>query len=171
VLALAAACGAGEPPDAGADASADGGPPGVAVQVGGADLKGERWVELGPGAEAAMVRGPQGGQHIWVSVRAQGLWPSKMRVDVTMTLLDSGVTVKPGTVPLLLTLKPGADGWVEAIGMTAYVKCPCQVVGRPVRIDVALIDLYGLTGAGQATVTPLWDGACGVTPTGSCAEQ
>lgn len=153
----------------------DGNGGGIAIVVGGSDDEGKTWVPWPEqGASAPMIRGPQGGQHVWVSVRTQGLWPKKMRLDVTMTLVDTGNVVKPGTVPLLLSLDELASTSPpqhQVIGVTAYVKCPCQVKGRKLRVEVDAVDLYGLVGHGEGTVTPTWDGDCSIDPVGSCASQ
>lgn len=159
--------------DAGAlDGGSDGSVEAIEVVVGGSDEPGQVFVPwTATGAVAPMIRGPQGGQHVWVSVRTRGLWPKKMRLDVTMTAIDTNVVVKPGKVPLLLSLVPGPDGYDEVIGVTAYVKCPCQVKDRKLRVDVDVVDLYGLVGHGVGYVTPTWDGDCSIDPVGSCAQQ
>ncbi len=154
------------------DGGADGTDETIAVVVGGSDEPGQVFVDWPEtGASAPMIRGPQGGQHVWVSVRTRGLWPKKMRLDVQMTAIDTEVVVKPGKVPLLLSLSPGPDGYDEVIGVTAYVKCPCQVKDRKLRVDVDVVDLYGLVGHGTGYVTPTWDGDCSIDPVGSCAQQ
>ena len=69
------------------------------------------------------------------------------------------------------TLEVQEDGSALSPGITAYVKCPCQIVGRAVRVRAEIVDLYGLTGAGEATIHPTWDGDCNSPPSGNCAEQ
>jgi hypothetical protein len=154
--------------DAGADADDS-----IAVVVGGgSDTTGKGFIDWSDGvATAPMIRGGQGGQHVWVTVRTHGLWPTKTRLNVTMTLIDTGIAVKPGTVPLMPTLHEIDANWHEVESITAYVKCPCQVAGRRIRVDVEAIDLYGLTGNGSATITPTWDGDCSQPPSGNCGEQ
>ncbi len=158
--------------DADADAT-DGGACGAAkLEVGGADKEGAGWVDWQSGAVSApMIRGPQGGQHIWVRTRSAGLWPKKARIDVTMTLVDTGVVVKPGTVPVMQTLLPESECSDLSPAITAYVKCPCQVVGRRIRVDVSLLDLYGVSAKAKAEITPAWDGDCSQPPSGNCGEQ
>ena len=144
----------------------------IRVELGGADDEGLLFVDWSSGdATPKMVRGPQGGQHIWVRTRSEGLWHKKARIDVTMTLIDSGNVVKPGTVPVMPTLEVQEDGSALSPGITAYVKCPCQIVGRAVRVRAEIVDLYGLTGAGEATIHPTWYGDCNSPPSGNCAEQ
>lgn len=162
--------------DADADAGADGGGDTsevIEVVVGGGDDEtGVGFVDWSTGqVTPPMIRGPQGGQHVWVAVRTRGLWPAKMRINVTMTLLDTGVAVKPGTVPLMPTLTPAEDGWHTVDRITAYVKCPCQVKDRLVRVSVETVDLYGLSGAAEATIRPTWDGDCSQPPAGNCDQQ
>lgn len=153
--------------DASPDGSGD-----TRVELGGADDEGQQFIDWADGtATPKMVRGPQGGQHIWVRTRSQGLWHKKARISVTMTLVDSGNVVKPGTVPVMPTLEVLPDGDALSPGITAYVKCPCQVVGRQVRVRAEIVDLYGLTGVGEATIRPTWDGDCSTPPSGNCNEQ
>lgn len=147
-------------------------PTDLAVEIGGALPQGDGWVSWGDGkATPAITRGPQGGQHIWVRVRTRGLWPAKQRLDVTMTLLDTGVVVRPGTVPILQSSQAEPDGSALSTAITAYVTCPCQVVGRRLRIHAAVVDLYGLAAEGSAEVTPTWDGDCSQKPVGNCTLQ
>lgn len=170
LLPLAGCAGDGDEADTvqdGQDGSGD-----ILVELGGADDEGQQFVDWSSGqATPKMVRGPQGGQHIWVRTRSTGLWPKKARIDVTMTLIDSGQVVKPGTVPNMPMLEEQQDGSALSPGITAYVKCPCQVVGRLVRVRAQIVDLYGLVGDGEATIRPTWDGDCTTPPSGNCAQQ
>ncbi len=144
----------------------------VSLVIGGADKEGAGWVDWQAAtATPPMIRGPQGGQHIWVRTRSRGLWQKKARLDVTMTLIDTGIVVKPGTVPVMHTLQPEGECQDLSPPITAYVKCPCQVVGRKVRVDVSLLDLYGVSAKAKAEITPTWDGDCSQPPSGNCGEQ
>lgn len=159
--------------DAGStDADAYSGP--TILEVGGADLKGSTFVDLSSGVTtASIIRGPQGGQHIWVMVRykGDGLWPKKMKVLVTMRIRETGAIVKPGTVPVTQTMV-ARDGWMQlATAVPAFVKCPCQVFGRVLDVTVEVTDLYGREMQATAPLKGTWDGSCVGVPPGSCAEQ
>ena len=172
VLAGLAACQVDSPdePDAGADTSTVE----MWAAVGGASVEGKGFIDWQDGsATPAIIRGPQGGQHIWVSVRMTGLSPKKLKMTVEMARKDNGTVVKPGAVPLILTLKPSPEHPTafEFASLTAFVKCPCQVAGKPLVVRLELADLYGRTFQTSATITPTWDGDCSLPPSSSCALQ
>ena len=148
--------------------------PATELQVGGSDDKGKAFVDLSSGTvKAPILRGPQGGQHIWVMVRfkGEGLWPKKMRLAVTMTIRDTKVVVKPGTVTVTQSLVE-KDGWRSIkTAIPAFVKCPCQVYGKLLDVEVDVIDLYGRTMSVKQAITGTWDGVCTGDPPGSCKAQ
>ncbi len=158
----------------GPDASDDTASVEMWAAVGGASADGKGFLDWQDGAATpAIIRGPQGGQHIWVSVRMRGLSPKKLKMTIEMARKDNSVVVKPGAVPLILTLKPSAalPSTFEFAALTAFVKCPCQVVGKPLVVRLDLADLYGRTFQTSATITPTWDGDCSSPPSSSCALQ
>ena len=144
------------------------------LEVGTADDKGKVFVDLGSGdIKAPILRGPQGGQHIWVMVRFRGddLSPKKLRIATTMSIKETGVVVKPGTVTMTQTMSEKDGWWQLKTAITSFVKCPCQVYDRKLVIDVDVIDLYGRTAKAQAEVTGTWDGVCSGDVPGSCKAQ
>lgn len=173
MLGLIMGCGPSEPSaDAGSTdgggADAQGDP---AVRIGGASDEGEGFVDWSDSdALAPMIRGIQGGQHIWVSVRARNVSHKKLRMAITAVLVDSGKTVIPGRVEYTSTLNE-VDGWLFYEGAQSFVKCPCQVQGRQLRMKLEVIDLYGRTADNEMVVTPTWDGNCDFDPAGSCKQQ
>jgi hypothetical protein len=175
LLTCIAGCTGGEPgPADGGDASGDGGAIETVIQIGGADKYGKQFIDLsGGGVKAPILRGPQGGQHIWLMVRFQGvdLSPKKLRIAATMRIRDTQVVVKPGTVTVTQTLRD-KKGWFQlSTAIPAFVKCPCQVYGKQLDVEAAVIDLYGRTAIAKETITGTWDGVCtGATP-GSCKAQ
>ena len=144
------------------------------AQVGGASDTGKGFVDWTDGeATPPMIRGPQGGQHVWVTVRMRGLSPKKLRMTVEMSRKDNGKIVKPGAVPVMSTVKtsPEFPSGFQSNYITAFVRCPCQVANKPLRVHLAVADLYGRTFETDATITPTWDGDCSLPPSSSCAEQ
>lgn len=107
-----------------------------------------------------IVSGPQGGQHIWVGVRAKNVWPQKLRMAVQMWDAETGELVKPGRVEITHTVTAGPDGWLEYTGIPAYVKLPCAVQDRKLRVRLEISDLYGVAAAQEAFIRPKWDGFC-----------
>ena len=168
---LAAGCSDEPSGDPDADAGSSDGDDTPIVLIGGASEMGEGFIDWSDGkATAPMIRGIQGGQHIWVSVRARNVSHKKLRMAITAVLEDSGKTVIPGRVEYTSTVGM-KDGWLFYEGAQSFVKCPCQVVGRRLRIELEVIDLYGRTAKHEAFITPTWDGGCEFAPAGSCKQQ
>ena len=172
LLALWGCTGGGDVVDAqdgGADASDATNTP--QVRVGGANDQGKGFVDWSDDkATPAMLRGIQGGQHIWFSVKARNVSAKKLRMAVTLIVDETTKAVIPGRVEYTST-PPEVDGWYLYQGARAYVKCPCQVVGRKLRVDLEVVDLYGRTASEQVWITPTWDGNCDFDPAGSCKKQ
>ena len=137
-------------------------PPGTAeVAVNGAQDDGSGWVNWHEAqVSPPIVMGPQGGQHVWVVVSTSTAFQAKrVRVTVRMTDLDTGEVVKPGDFQFTKDMVDAPDGR-RTPAITAYVKEPCKVAGRHVRVHVDVEDLVGLTGSAEATITPTWNGFC-----------
>ncbi|MSP92483.1 MAG: hypothetical protein EXR79_11900 [Myxococcales bacterium] len=155
-------------PDAVADCpSPDSADPDAAtapVAWGGGSLgDGSGFVEWDDGkATPVIIRGPQGGQHIWVSVRCKGFHPKKIRLGVEMFDAETGDAMKPGRVEVTISLKPDVEAWSLHAGIPAFVKEPCKVKNRKLRVKFDVMDLYGVHGQDEAFITPTWDGLCGV---------
>jgi len=171
-LLCAAACSPADGPDDKPDATADGGTDEApAVEIGGCDDDGKGFVDWSQSkSKPPMLRGIQGGQHIWFSVKARNVSKKKLRMAVTLIVEETTRTVIPGRVEYTSTL-PEVDGWYFYEGARAYVKCPCQVVGKQLRAELEVIDLYGRTASDQVWITPTWDGSCDHDPAGSCKKQ
>ncbi|MBM4342741.1 MAG: hypothetical protein FJ100_05135 [Deltaproteobacteria bacterium] len=132
------------------------------TRVGGADPEGKGWLDWSTGKDTPeILKGPQGGQHIWVSARTANLHPKKARITVTMFLETptGDQVVKPGTVEMTGTLK-WEEGWLVYAGLPAFVKEPCVIRDKKVRVELAVDDLYGVHAADTAWITPVWKGYC-----------
>ncbi len=132
------------------------------AEVGGASEEGTDFVDWSSGsAEPAITRGPQGGQHIWVSAHIRHVFPNKIRVAVTMYLEETAtsIEVKPGRVEMTGNLKADGD-WLIYPGIAAFVKEPCKIKDRKVRVELDVDDLYGRKVQAKAWIRPTWDGVC-----------
>ncbi len=174
-IGAASACGSGSTGvDALADAAADSDNPGAETKaadagptkpltkVGGANPEGKGWLDWSSGTDKPeILKGPQGGQHIWVSARTANLHPKKARIIVTMYLETptGDQIVKPGTVEMTGTLKWEND-WLVYAGLPAFVKEPCVIRNMKVRVELAVDDLYGVHAEDKAWITPVWKGYC-----------
>jgi hypothetical protein len=132
------------------------------VVIGGASDDGTAVVDWHAGLfTPPILMGPQGGQHIWVSVRAgHGFHAKSMRFTIDMTDLDTGEVVKPGTIPVTATMSDVGDA-LQVTNLRGYVKEPCKIKGHRVHIRVGLEDLMGLTGSDEVDIKPQWSGFCG----------
>lgn len=132
-----------------------------AAWIGGSDADGQTFVDWKSGtAFAAIISGPQGGQHIWVSVRVKHVSPVKLRMGVQMIDSETCDLVKPGRVEITHTMIPKPDGIFEYTGIPAFVKEPCKIKSRKLRVHLDISDMYGLETEAEATITPQYDGFC-----------
>ncbi len=136
------------------------------VVVGGADDAGMAFVDWSSGSyPATLIHGPQGGQHIWTSVKTTNLYANKARISAMLYLETPGLPdelVKPGTTPVTGTLKayPPPPAVPEAglayVGLPAFVSQPCKIAQQRVRVQVEVSDLYGVAATGKAWIRPKW---------------
>ena len=132
----------------------------VSVEIGGANDDGIGFVPWHDGlARPNIIRGLQGGQHIWVSIHTHALWPHKALVSVGMHDEATGALVLPGDVTRMLELTPH-ETFYAFEGFVAYVSDPCAVANRPIRVRVQASDLYGVATADSAVITPIWSQPC-----------
>lgn len=128
--------------------------------IGGSEDNGTGFVDWSSGvARGLVVTGFQGGQHVWVTVRARDINPKKARVTVELRDQVTGASVPPGPHQWVLMMSVDA-GWLTYAGITAFIDKPCDVVGRLLTASAALVDADGLTATASALVTPEWPGMC-----------
>ncbi len=131
------------------------------VQVGGANEDGTGFVDWSSGTfSPKVITGPQGGQHVWVSTKSIRVSPTKLRIGVIMHDAETGDLVKPGRVEMTHTPAKNAEGWYEYDGIPAFVKEPCVISGRKLKVDLDISDLYGVTASTSAFITPHFDLWC-----------
>ncbi len=133
---------------------------------GGPPTSGDVSLELGTGEsefaplvdyqEAPLVAGPQGGHHVWISFRAEGLSSDRVLMDLEMIPLD--------------TTEPPARGEPVRVFMTvhdeehqSFVGWPAQIlhagcyVGVPLSVRVELTDPAGNVAVDERIVVPTSD--------------
>jgi hypothetical protein len=122
---------------------------------------------IGEDSTVMIVCGPQGGQHIWTSIRAAGIDPSHAQISLSIGYLtapaDGGSAVICGQSLNDVTLS-AADGWQEFAGIICFIPHPAEVDGQTVVLTGTLTDSTGVTAT--ATVRFKADG-----PGKSCALQ
>jgi hypothetical protein len=110
---------------------------GPVIQIGTGVLE---FVPLEAGAEVRIVCGSQGGQHLWVALRSQGI-ARQQRLEVQMTALDDGAEIcRAAADDVFATAR---DGWNEVAAMICLVPRPAEAVGRRVRVEATARDLIG----------------------------
>ena len=120
-------------------------------------------VELGSGESAfepvvdgqhlTLYAGTQGGHHVWLSYRVQGLMPDDVRMQLDVVPMPPA---RPAHSDVRLDLDPTADGTAgyEFIGWPAQILDPECAVGRVVSISLTLTDSRGKQASGAMNVIP-----------------
>ncbi len=132
---------------------------GCAAEVGEGTLElgtGEwRYETLADGDEVDLVRGSQGGVHVWLSMRASGLDPDRVTMEIVTEKLDGSLA--PETSVVEVSLNPAAEEGVlmhEILGWPAVLAEPGCVVDSELLVTVTLSDENGTSATDQRLVVP-----------------
>jgi len=132
--------------------------------IGGASDSGETFTSLEGCPQVHIIHGPQGGFHIWISVRVRNVSPKKAEIHVRMEDAETKATVKPGETTLTVNLMLAAGSqktdplpWYEYTGVPAFVKDPCTIHGRKLRVISKVIDLFGAEQQAEACLSGYLD--------------
>ena len=140
LVALAAGC-AGQAPS----------PPGEAsLEVGTGTA---RFVPVVDGDEVALVRGAQGGWHLWVSVRATGLDAGIGSLEITHGPADGSSEPEVSRVGVTFD-PPDAQGRRVTLGWQAILPNPSCAVGRLHRVRVTVTTASGQRASAEVDVLP-----------------
>ncbi|MFW6050062.1 MAG: hypothetical protein ACODAU_02740 [Myxococcota bacterium] len=153
---LVAGCKGGEP-QVGGDAGA------AWLEVGGGEWQFE---PLEDGQEVELVRGGQGGYHVWVSLRAGGVDPDNVRMSITTEILSLAGSESGSTLDRDLGSAP-EPGTYHYIGWPAVLPEPGCADGEEVEVRVTITDRHGTQVGDRRTVVPL----ASITPPPCPAEQ
>jgi hypothetical protein len=143
-----AACEKEQPGDAGQPACQPGP---MEVEVGTGQTS---FVSIPGGEDLPFYMGPQGGFHVWGSVRARGYTPAAsndpndLDHPVVRFTLQRGSEAVAGTSPLHWNLAPVGDGWREKTGAFVIFSAPSPLAleGEAVSLQVQLTDRCALVG-------------------------
>jgi hypothetical protein len=122
---------------------------GPVVEVGGGV---RAFVSFDDGQAVDVVCGPQGGQHVWTSVRAKGMRTDD--VDVVLSLTDEATGEPVCRVELKDLLLADDDGWGSFTGVTCFVSEPAKVAGRTLVLYGSARDADGAGGESRVRVVP-----------------
>lgn len=125
-------------------------PTGASLEIGTGTA---RFAPLSDGAEIPLVRGAQGGWHMWISVRASGLDTAFGSVEVAhgpadesrpMDVTRAGATFDP----------PDALGRRSMLGWPAILADPSCSVGRLHRVRVTVTTATGQRASAEVELIP-----------------
>lgn len=95
---------------------------------------GQQFTPLADGETVLLQRGCQGGQHIFVSLRAWGLPPDPVMVDLSLMRTEDGQRVSPPYRVRLLFAQGTGEAPDELTSLVFQLIHPDQAVGRTVRL-------------------------------------
>ena len=117
-----------------------------------------RFEALDPAAEAQdveLIRGAQGGVHIWTSVRVVGLAPARVTMELVTEPVDGSLASERSVVEVDFDdLGEDTAGMHELIGWPAVVSRPGCIVDRELRLSITLTDQDGATAYDERIVVP-----------------
>ncbi len=121
----------------------------------------EAWVPLADGDDVGIVQGPQGGYHVFGSVRATGLDPgnpldlyAECNPTTEFRAYRGDVRVDLGASTYRQGLDPGPEPYHEMIGRLIIldIASPAELDGVALRLEVTITDHDGLTASDQRMV-------------------
>ncbi len=125
-----------------------------------------RFEPLADGAEVPMVKGAQGGWHVWVSVRAEGLDSGLGSIEIEHQPADESEPAQVSRVGVTFD-PPDAEGRRVSLGWPAIFADPACSVGRLHRIRVTITTASGQRVSAERDVMPTPGAfpppACGAT--------
>lgn len=144
-------CGTGEP----------------ALDIGSAASAGTTFSPIEADHAVELVRGPQGGFHIWLQLRARNLCPEHLTIQRSTAWSDgTEITEASESLSLIEASDPALAelGWRELPAARPAILCPASrnVTGVPILLKVAVVDSADRSAAAESIVVP----AC---PTGEDA--
>ena len=149
-----AACGKEEPAPGNQTPTCVQGP--MEVEVGTGQTT---FVPMANGGDLPFYMGPQGGYHVWGSVRARAYTPAASSNPndpdhpVVRFLLQRGSETVASTSQLHWYLAPVGDGWREKTGafVVMSVPAPPDLEGEAVSLEVRVTDRCALVGTDART--------------------
>lgn len=128
----------------------DGGTPVVLVGTGETEFEA---VEKASGV--SLIEGPQGGMHIWVSVRCQNLGP-RVEIEYGVRDVTTGELLSVKGLVLVADLSP-EDEWAEQVGLTAFLtgSDPADYEGQRVQLWATVTEESGDSAMDQAETVVL----------------
>ena len=111
------------------------------VEIGGGDAS---FTALADDADVQLVHGPQGGYHVWTSVRVK---PAVAELTVDLSVFVEGDASPAGPPSGWAADRMTSHDYVEVDGLEAYVSSPDTVVGRTIVIHADVVAPDGQHGS------------------------
>jgi hypothetical protein len=131
-------------------------PPGsVQLAIGTTNADGSGFLPLD--GDQPLVAGAQGGFHVWLTYRVQGMAPATIVVQRTARRVSDDKLVMKTQDDVEIDA-PAADGWWSLPSPVRSFMCPTpigvQIADEPIRFEVELDLPDGTTVTGDAEATP-----------------
>lgn len=124
-----------------------------------------RFMPVEDGDELPMIKGAQGGWHVWVSVRATGLSTGVGSVEIEHQPADESEPAQVFRVGTMFD-PPDAEGRRASLGWTAIFVDPSCSVGRLHRIRATVTTATGERVSAERMIVP----TAGDYPPPACAD-
>ena len=125
------------------------GDPVVVVGTGQTDF-----LPITDGQTVQAEKGPQGGHHIWIAMRAKNLRQSGSTTTIAAVQPDTGVTVPP--TAFVFTLSTDEGGYCKLFGLRYQLDNGGidykQFLGKPLDVTVTVLDRAGTQASGVAHI-------------------
>lgn len=147
---LAASCAAPLPPELDAGPT-DAGP--LSLELGTGE---HEFTPITADETLLLARGCQGLQHVWIALRATGIAPRGVRVQLALTT-QSGGALASAPFDTAITFAPDATGaFVQLTGLMLVVDTPDIALGQPLVLHGIVTDRSGRTTDATVFVTLAW---------------
>jgi len=111
-----------------------------------------RFEPLEEGQAVSMVRGAQGGWHVWLSFRASGMESDRATLEIESQVADASRPPQHTVVDVRLE-RPDVEGRRNYIGWPEVLADPGCLIGDTLRIEATLTDEAGVQVATQRAIT------------------
>jgi hypothetical protein len=101
-----------------------------------------RFEPVEDGQEVPLVRGAQGGWHVWISVRAENLDTSTGSLEIIVQPVDESRPPQSSSVGVRFD-PPDSEGRRAYLGWPAIMEDPACAVGETYRFEAVLTDASG----------------------------
>jgi hypothetical protein len=114
-----------------------------------------RFEPIEDGAEVDLVHGSQGGWHVWISMRTEGLDPARVEMELVTEVEGMPETRERSNVRLDFQPIQDEPGMFRFVGWPAILSRPGCAAHERLSVSVTLTDSEGHTATDTCIVTPI----------------